>query len=360
MRRHRRLGLLCALWLALPAMAQPPPTPTPAASASAPPSPAGAIELQAVTVSGVQPGPGLWKVSKGDHVLWVLGTLALLPEKMQWRAQEVQARLGEAQQVLAAPTVGVHPHLGFFGGLALLPSLIGVRNNPDGKKLREVVPPTDYAKWLVLKAKYLGRDGGVEKQRPIFAALALYLAAIKQAGLSDQVIEPTIKHALKQQGLKTTPVEYLIEVDNPRGLVKDFKRGELADRDCFAKTLDHLEGDIAVMRARANAWAVGDLDGLRALPMSDQMAACRDAVVASGVAQELGAATLPARLEDAWVAAAGKALEANRVSFALLPMSSLLGKDNYLARLQAQGDRVDLPDGLTPEPVPAASASAAR
>src|SRR5690348_2085441 len=31
--------------------------------------------LQTVLVRGSQPGPGLWRVSKGDHTLWILGTL---------------------------------------------------------------------------------------------------------------------------------------------------------------------------------------------------------------------------------------------------------------------------------------------
>jgi hypothetical protein len=39
----------------------------------------------AVVVSGAQPGPGLWKVAKGDHVMWVLGTQSPLPKHMQWR-----------------------------------------------------------------------------------------------------------------------------------------------------------------------------------------------------------------------------------------------------------------------------------
>ena len=55
------------------------------------PAPSGSIPLLApVTVSGVQPGPGLWKVSRGDHVLWLLGTTSALPANMQWRSDEVE------------------------------------------------------------------------------------------------------------------------------------------------------------------------------------------------------------------------------------------------------------------------------
>lgn len=355
MRRLETLVTLLAttITLASPTLAQQ------AAPPTSSPAPAQAIDLQTVMVSGEQPGPGLWKVSKGDHVLWVLGTLDVLPKKMQWQAREVQQHIGEAQQVLAAPTVTMHADMGFFGELALLPSLVRVRNNPDGKKLSDVVPAADYARWLVLKAKYIGHDNGVEKQRPIFAAIALYFAAIKRAGLSGEVIDPLLKRAMKQHKLKPTAVNYTIEVADPRALVTDFKREQVDDLDCFDKTLRYLEGDVALRRARANAWALGDLDQLRKLPMSDQLSVCQAAIIESGIARKLGVVDLRSRFEDTWVSAADKALDANRVSFALLPMPALLPADNYLLRLQAQGDTVELPDGLTP-PDAAPPASSTR
>lgn len=62
------LALCLALCAAAPAFAQEaPPAPAPAASVT---------NLESVVVSGVVPGPGLWKVSKGDHVMYVLGTLS--------------------------------------------------------------------------------------------------------------------------------------------------------------------------------------------------------------------------------------------------------------------------------------------
>jgi hypothetical protein len=326
------------------------------------PPPGKVTQLQGVSVSGVQPGPGLWKVSKGDHVLWVLGTLDLLPKHMDWQARDVQAVIAESQQVLDRPQVKVDAKLGFFGTLGLLPSLIGVRNNPDGKHLVDVVPPEQYARWLVLKKRYLGWDNGVEKQRPIFAAATLFIAAIKQADLSTDMLDPLIKKAAAQHGLKPTPVTYTIVIEQPKAVVKDFKKSSLDDGDCFAKTLDHLDRDVALMRARANAWATGDLDTLRRLPLSDQLQVCLAAVNASGMAHELGLNDIEAHVKATWVAAASKALENNRVSFAQLPMQRLLGGHSDLDALQAMGYVVTPPDGLSDgatEPAAAATTSAA-
>jgi hypothetical protein len=317
------------------------------------PPPGKVTQLQGVSVSGVQPGPGWWKVSKGDHVLWVLGTLDLLPKHMDWQARDVQAVIAESQQVLDRPQVKVDAKLGFFGTLGLLPSLIGVR---------DVVPPEQYARWLVLKKRYLGWDNGVEKQRPIFAAATLFIAAIKQADLSTDMLDPLIKKAAAQHGLKPTPVTYTIVIEQPKAVVKDFKKSSLDDGDCFAKTLDHLDRDVALMRARANAWATGDLDTLRRLPLSDQLQVCLAAVNASGMAHELGLNDIEAHVKATWVAAASKALQNNRVTFAQLPMQRLLGGHSDLDALQAMGYVVTPPDGLSDgatEPAAAATTSAA-
>src|SRR5687768_1077919 len=55
----------------------------PAAQAAEVPAPLPTTVLDTVVVSGKQPGPGLWKVSNDDHVMWVLGTISPLPKRME-------------------------------------------------------------------------------------------------------------------------------------------------------------------------------------------------------------------------------------------------------------------------------------
>ncbi|HTE40626.1 MAG TPA: TraB/GumN family protein, partial [Steroidobacteraceae bacterium] len=129
--------------------------------------------LDEVLVTGEHPGPKLWKVSKDGHALWILGTYGPLPKKMTWRSQEVASIISESQRVIGWVNIDTDIDVGFFAGLAALPSLINVGNNPDGAKLKEVVPPDLYAKWLPLKEKHFGRDKDIEELRPSFAALRL-------------------------------------------------------------------------------------------------------------------------------------------------------------------------------------------
>lgn len=314
-----------------------------AQSAAAPPPEV--ANLPVVVVSGVQPGPGLWKVSKDGHVMWVLGTLSPLPRAMQWQSREVEQVLGASQQVLREPSVQLKADVGFLGKLFLLPSAYSARKNDDGATLQQVLPPPVYARWQVLKQKYLGDDRGVERWRPLFAAQELYKKALKANGLSRSGgVEASVDELAKRSGVPELPTDYHVLIEHPRAAIKAFKQAAPRDTTCFIRTLDSVEHDMPAMTARANAWATGDLQALRELPDSDRHDACVAAVAGAGFAQTLGLDDVPAKQRATWLAAARKALHDNAQTFALLPMDELLKPDGYLAALQAEGYQVDAPE----------------
>ncbi|NUO77554.1 MAG: TraB/GumN family protein [Lysobacter sp.] len=326
---------LCLLTLAAPAFAQTPPIA---------PAQETIRDIDTVVVSGVQPGPGMWKVSRGEHVLWILGTLSPMPKNMQWLSRDVEATIAQAQEVLQPPSVSIGTELGMFRSMLLIPSALKARRNPDDKTLREVVPADLYARWLPLKSRYIGSDRGVEKWRPVFAAQELYEAAMRRSDLSLKgIVWPVVERSAKQHDVKITESTIEMKIKDPKAVLKDFANTTLSDTDCFAKTLSRIEGDIETMRARANAWAIGDIETLRALPQGDQYEVCLRAVTASGVAQRLGFGDLRERVIQTWLGNADKALTHNRVSFASLPIAELLKPDGYLARLQARGYVIEEP-----------------
>ena len=55
------------------------------------------MTIAPVVVSGLQPGPRLWKVSRDGRVMWVLGTMSPLPKGLDWAPGETAARLREAR-----------------------------------------------------------------------------------------------------------------------------------------------------------------------------------------------------------------------------------------------------------------------
>lgn len=311
------------------------------------PAPAGAdagAQLETIVVTGEQPGPGLWQVRKDGHVMWVLGTLAPLPRDMRWRAGEVGERIAQSKAMLAAPSLMIKSDVGWFGRIALAPWLVGVRNNPDHRRLKDVLPPDLYARWQPLKQRYLGRGNKVEKWRPLFAAMELYRAAVRANGMTvgSASVTDQVDHFAKQAKLEPTPVRIEVPVESPRAAIKEFKRSQLDDIDCFARTIERLETDLGTMKQRANAWASGDLAALRALPYVDQSDACFEAMQHTRVLQAAG--DIEARLRQRWLDAAGKALDAHATSFALLPMGEVVGKDGYLEALRARGYEIVAPD----------------
>jgi len=297
-----------------------------------------------VLLVGQRPGPGLWKISKDGHALWVLGIYSPLPQKMEWRSQQVETVLAQSQEYLAPPAA--RANIGFFRGLTMLPSLIGIKKNPDGATLRDVLPPEVYARWLPLKAKYLGDNDSIERERPIFAAETLFSAGLKQAGLTRGMpISSKIDAIIKQHKIKVTETGIKLDMDGASDMMKDFKKSSLADVACFDKTLARLESDIDAMRVRANAWAKGDIEAIQKLSYPDQENECNNAMLGAEFVKNRAAfQNIKERVRTAWLDSAEHALAGNASTFAVLPLSNIVGADNYLAVLKAKGYQVDSPD----------------
>jgi len=317
----------------------------PASQSGALSSSAGDItDLEALVVSGAQPGPGMWKVRKGEHVLHILGTVTPLPRRMEWASDDVEAVIAGSGVVIAAPSVVVGTDVGLFRGLGLVPAMLRARNNPGKRSLRDVVSPQEYARWEVLKARYIGRDRGVEKRRPLLAAQALYEAALDRSGLREGgVVGPVVRRARKSADVPLVDTAVRLTVEDPRAVLRELGQGDLADRECFVRTMDRVENDLDNMRARANAWAIGDIDGLRALPHESHYESCQQALTGSAVARKLGIEDLPKRAAQLWLESVDKALDEHASSFAMLPMHQLLGDDGLLVELQARGYAIEAP-----------------
>lgn len=345
MRRTRFGGLLLTLAFVAPAWAQDASDADDAAIDTSVHADTSTRTIAPVVVSGLQPGPRLWKVSRGGHVMWVLGTQSPLPKGMAWAPGETAARLREARIVLRPPMAKVDADVGFFGGLMLLPSAMAARKNPDDKTLSQVLPPPIYARWLPLKQRYLGNDRGIEKFRPVFAAGELWDAALKRSGLTQQdLVWPQIADIVKETKPDVRRPTVTVKLQDPKKMLKQFRGTALDDTACFERTLTRLEGDLDAMRQRANAWAIGDVATLRALPYANSAQACQDAFFSASLVKERGMGDLDARTEAAWLTEAEKAIAEANVSFATLPIAELLDGDGYIAKLKARGYAVETRD----------------
>lgn len=308
---------------------------------------AGAItDVDVVLVSGQYAGPSLWKVSHGDNVLWILGTVSPVPKGMDWYSPQAESVLARTQEIIGAPGLTTSVGAGGMFKMAFaIPTMLRARRNPDGKSLRDVLPADLYARWSMLKPVYLGNDMSVEEWRPVFAAAQLYQAAIKRSGLvNGTAVLKRLGALLKARRIKYTSTVISTEIKDPRGLAKSFARAELDDVQCFRSVLDRLELDVANAAERANAWATGDMAALTRLFRRGDVTPCFEAVANIEAARSLGVGDAIARGQELWLQAAESALAANHTSFSTLPVGELLQADGLLARLQAKGYTVAVPE----------------
>ena len=319
----------------------------PAASAqqiATPPAAEQAIELDTVTVHGSQPGPGLWQAQKNGHSVWILAIVSPLPDNMTWNSKLIRDILAESKEIIYQPSVGIDADIGFFKGVFLFNSLRKMDENPGGQTLQQVLPPALLARWLPLKARYLASDDKVERKRPMFAASELLKAVYKAQGLGGrQVVSSVLGEATKQYGIKVTSTSIKVKIEDPGKALKEFANEKLGDEGCLSNAMSLAEHNLPAIKARANAWARGDIARLRQLPISDINANCVQALMDAQVASSRGITNLPARFKDNWLRAMDAAVANNNTSLAVVSLDRLIGKEGWLDALRARGYEITEP-----------------
>jgi hypothetical protein len=298
--------------------------------------------LDEVLVTGERPGPGMWRVAKGDHDLWILATLDPLPKKMIWRSRLVEKRISSSQLVLAPPEVIVD--LGFLSNAAFQDALASARRNPGDRTLAQELPPDVYSRWQSLQRKYLDHQS-YEHIRPVLAAVDLYEQAVDQSGLTsdDHNIWRIVERKAHSQHVRILAVTVQWQHDRAISWIREFNGiSPEAEVDCLDKAIERIETDLGPMRHRANLWSVGDVPGLLAQTYPDDRLACFKTLFSvSKWHDQLEQAY--AQLSDEWLAAVDSALNENKSTFAVLPISQLLAKDGWLEKLRAKGYLIEDP-----------------
>jgi hypothetical protein len=300
--------------------------------------------LAPVVVTGELPGPALWKVSKGDHVMWVLGLVTPVPRYMRWKFDALEKRIATSQEVLKPPGLEIGtPNAAGNGALASW--LRSLKENPHNDSLEHLLPPVLYHRWRLQKDRYMYGDGSVERMRPIFAGRELYDTVLRHAGLVEQTrIEKTVYDAAHHDGVKIVDPAYQVALSDPHVALDTLRDNNMDDQRCLGLVLDAIEHDLAQTTLRANAWATGDLDGLKPLLMQTQEDTCLTDIGTSPFTKALGLSGIQQNIDRSWIEHARQALAQNTQTVALLPMEQLFMPKGYLSVLQAEGYTVQAPD----------------
>lgn len=296
------------------------------------------VDMVAVAVTGAYPAPGLWELTRDGKTLLVMGTLSPAPRRMTWTSERVEAKIAQADIILGSPGAVVGADVGLLRGAMLWPAYQRSKKNPEGRKLKDVLSPSVFARWQGFKRKYLANDKGVDRLRPLYAAKSLFDAAVRNAGMTDEsLVEPVVERVAKTHAIPVRVTAVRLTIVDPKATLEKLSATQLSDQDCLIQTMDRLEQDLATMVVRANAWADGNLDQLKALPFIDQKKACRRALISNEIAQQQGVTNLDARIQEQWLAAVQQALSEHNTVFSTLPIAKLLEDDGVLTVLRGEG-----------------------
>ncbi|GAB3346256.1 hypothetical protein GCM10027359_30460 [Marilutibacter aestuarii] len=294
--------------------------------------------LDVVTVTPSK-SPPLWLFTRGTKRIIVLGTQTPLPQDAVLVSGTIQQYMARSDIALTAPGILAGDSGGIFQGLTLWSAIRKAKRNPDSQTLEQVLDGQTYARWQVLKHKYIGSDRGIEKLRPMYAAFELYGAAMQQHGLTDEpIVGKLLADALEATGRKRVDARYAIPVGNRRLAAKAFEVNPARDVECLKQTLAHLEAYMEFSPNAADAWAAGDLERYRsAEALYSPIHQCWAELTNEAIATAAGVPD-PYRMSDtAWLKALDDALSRHDTVFTTLAARDILMHQGMAARLEALG-----------------------
>jgi uncharacterized protein YbaP (TraB family) len=300
-------------------------------------APGGSAQEIPEVLVGAQAGPRMWKITEGDHVLWILGTVTPLPKKLTWQSSAVESVLKESQEVVPGwPSfaVGWNP----ITMVRLYLEWRRLQKSPDHERLAQVLPAPLYARFEALKARYAPHDEDIEKVRPMIAAERLLEATLDASGLTYRnEVQQTVLHLARRVGVRIHQDK--LKVEQPVETLKDVGAvPREAEISCLDSVVSRLETDLEPMQARARAWALGDVETLRKLSHTDDRSACLTALSNSARVKDLIDRTV-----GDWITSVEDSLAQNRSTLAVQTMDRLLGEDGALATLRKKGYKIEGP-----------------
>jgi hypothetical protein len=296
-------------------------------------------ELESIIVTGERPGPALWKVTtKKGNTLWILPVFGPLPDRLNWKAKEVQDVIRTSQAVY----IGGRDVAAATSSRSAERALRAI-GNVDGKLLVDVLPPDVYARFMELSLRFADGPARFQRYRPYYAVE--FLRDIAMARLHLTTDGGVVAKVRSLAGYYLVDVHTIKSVSNRERetIVRQLeKTPREADVPCVRAMLDRMELELRESIDRANSWSAGDLHTLRGDQRFQSAAVYRDAC--KQFLQSLKAINLhDAAARQAMYSSYVAALRKNKSSLALVWASDLLDSDGLAARFRKAGYEVEEP-----------------
>jgi uncharacterized protein YbaP (TraB family) len=260
----------------------------------------------------------VWKVSKGNDHIFIGGTVHILPPSEFPLPTEFDEAYNKSDSLV------LETKLPDASDTAFQMQMMQKMSYGNGKTIGDFLSKRTHQQ---LEKYILGL--GVEfdmfeRFKPGFLVTMLAMIEAQHAQLSGEGVDIFYS---KQASIDSKPIEYLESADFQMNMIADMGIG---DEDRFIKSnLGQMKDFKAMFLGLLKAWRVGDVKQLNRLaiePMKDDPE------------------TLKKLLTDRnrnWIKDINKMFTDNDKEFVLVGVAHLVGKNNVLALLKAQGYRVE-------------------
>ncbi|MGA1343894.1 MAG: TraB/GumN family protein [Hyphomonas sp.] len=285
-----------------------------------------AFEAEALAAAAASRGagvPAMWSLRDEDTLLYILGTVHLLRQDLEWRSPEIDAAIAAAQTVVFEADTS-SPE----AGRELMRFVTTSGMFTDGTQLTSLMTPEQVS---VLKAALddLGLPlEAVQPMRPWYAAMNMSVMQLTQEGFDPQAgVETRIQADASAYGAS---FEYLETVDDQLG---EFARlDHCAQIEFLMLTASSMDEGTVMLDTLVSEWADGDVAGLGALMASPEAFGSRAAYDA-----------LLKNRNARWTPLIAGMLETPGTRLIAVGAGHLAGEDSVIAMLRAEGYKVDGP-----------------
>ena len=276
---------------------------------------------RAEVAPSVQAHPAMWRV-RGDHgTAYLLGSIHILPPKVDWQTPEIKRAVKRADAFVFEIPLGVDT-------MNRVTALVGERGTlPPGQSLRKMLPPDSQADLDKVLAAVQLPETAVDNKRPWLVSFMLEAVLLKR---HMQQFTLGVDSVIGEQATKSgKQIRYLETVDQQLALVAPSDPTvELQSFEAELKSFETADSDIAAITV---AWEKGDTVALDAVTGKEFVGH-----------PEARAAFFTDRNRN-WVKQIEAMLHERKTFFITVGAGHLAGKDSVPDLLRADGYKVDGP-----------------
>lgn len=273
------------------------------------------VEVQAA------PGPAVWHLTRGDSEVWILGTVGAMPDGLAWNKNYLAELLDGAHAILMPP----RPSIGVFEGAWFLLTNGSKFSLPRGQSLEPSLSPDLRARFVALREKLGEDEGHYRTDTPLRAALRLFQDVSDKLDLTRDEPRDTIDRLARSKHVPSAPIARYEVLD----AAEDVLKLDLAQQKaCLAQSVEDADRAFTHAIPAAQAWAVGDIKGLKANYGDSRVLDCVTAAVHS-------VADINERNVADYTGAINAALDKPGKTIAVIDIGPLLRRGGVLERLKA-------------------------